>query len=65
MYEAYHHSEIGASQFKLKTWKRKSNEYTIGIKKNWWVANTVASMIDVKIEIGVKLRRKWDDETNI
>ena len=54
MYEAYHHNnKIGASQLRLKPQKRKSNENTIVIKTKL-VASTVASIIDVKLEISVK-----------
>ena len=56
-YEAYHHSKIGASQLRLETQKRKSNENTIVIKTQL-VASIVASIIDVKLEISVKVEKE-------
>ena len=56
MYEAYHHSKIGASPVWVGTQKRKSNENTIVIKTQ--LVAIVASMLDVKLEIGVKVEKE-------
>ena len=67
MYEAYYINDSMYSklitivklelvQFELETQKRKSNENTIVIKTQ--LVAIVASMLDVKLEIGVKVEKE-------